>query len=331
EEHYAKEIEAHLAKLDVYKKVFEPIPGMGPKISGRIISAIGDLRRFETCWALTAYMGYHVRPDGTCPRRRKGIASPEAGKAITKGSDRRVDFGGWNTLGRQGLYLWAEQINKASPKKDDGRLPFKKLLVGRKAYLARKGWISAVNDLKKSGDVSSELIDFITAMEMACEDKNAHNIPNWFYNGGKLIEDAQNPYITAVNSTRVQVQPWELRDALKELLKPKKDRKEFPSLPKMEISIEMKREINRFCKSQWVSKKRLHLGSYRWLINSVLIRRYIWPEYRKFLGLPPDLDPRKLEPSEQKEVGQNHQPVRYDTLADEYDCGLPSKVYMPMV
>jgi hypothetical protein len=79
---------------DVWKKLFADLPGVGPAIAARIISAIIDVRRFETDAKLKKFMGVHVMPDGTFPRRRsKEVAN-------------------WHPDARQALYLLADQFVK---------------------------------------------------------------------------------------------------------------------------------------------------------------------------------------------------------------------------
>lgn len=89
-----KDLKHALEALDVYTEIFEPIEGMGPRIAGRIISAVGDIRRFETPAKLCAFLGVHVLNDGTFPRRRGG------------------SIANWHGDGRQALYLSFEQWNK---------------------------------------------------------------------------------------------------------------------------------------------------------------------------------------------------------------------------
>lgn len=89
-----RELEQALEDLDVYTQIFKPIEGMGPRIAGRIISAVGDIRRFETAPKLIKFLGAHVLPDGTFARRRQGQVA------------------NWHGDGRQALYLAADQWNK---------------------------------------------------------------------------------------------------------------------------------------------------------------------------------------------------------------------------
>jgi|CXWL01.1.fsa_nt_gi hypothetical protein len=89
-----RELEQALEELDVYTEIFKPIEGMGPRIAGRIISAVGDIRRFETAPKLIKFLGVHVLSDGTFPRRRQGQVA------------------NWHGDGRQALYLAADQWNK---------------------------------------------------------------------------------------------------------------------------------------------------------------------------------------------------------------------------
>ncbi len=339
EDFYAAEIASQIEGLEVWRKVYSQIPGMGPKIAGRIASAIGDIRRFETAYALACYFGWHVRKDGTCPKRKKGL-SPEMRKEMAARDESPADYGGWNGLGRQGTFLWCEQVNRATPERDPDLYRFKEKLVGRKGYLARKAWVhaaletaggpdavppppafldgwqAALQTTTKNSEATSELKAFLTALENSGE--------NWFRAGVPLREDSSNPYLVCCREPRIVERPWELRDALAELLKragedvPDEDmatgdpevteeieqqllddsdeqekvQKWKYGLPKMELQIELVRELRRFIRTTALSKKRIHQGSYRWLVNEVLIRKHLWPLNRQMLGLTTSCDPR---------------------------------------
>ena len=89
-----KEIEKLLKNDPVYQLVFDPIPGCGPLISGRIMAAIVDIRGFRTRPQLTAFAGYHHFADGSRARRVAGRVS------------------NWNPEFKQAVYLWTEQTLK---------------------------------------------------------------------------------------------------------------------------------------------------------------------------------------------------------------------------
>jgi hypothetical protein len=103
-------IEKTLTSMDVYKKVFEPIPGVGPLIAARIIANIGDIRRFRSQASLTAFAGYHHFEDGTRARRVAGKVS------------------NWSPELKQAVYLWCDQTLK---RKDS---PWRAKLDKRRAY-----------------------------------------------------------------------------------------------------------------------------------------------------------------------------------------------------
>ncbi len=339
EKHYSAEVEAHLETMPLYHEVYKKIPGMGPKIASRIMAAIGDIRRFRSAFALAAYFGYHVRPDGSCPRRLKGM-SDELRKKIDSEGGRYNDYGAWNKLGRQGLFLWAEQVSRATPNKAPRLMPFKEKLVARKGYVARKYWLKAVAELT-GAKLSPELSEFRQVMEATG--------PDWLRQGGALPGGPDNPYLAAANEPQVLLQPWMFRDALSELLRRSGEDESAPesepqgppsgedeeallaqeeaadkatkakfSLPRLELRPELKREIKRFLRSYFLSRKRIHLGSYRWLINSVLIRNYIWPMNREFLGLSKCPDPEWRTKKERRlRAGQQEfEPVRFTDIAE---------------
>ena len=89
-----KELEKAVYDLDVWDKVFEPIPGIGPRIAARIINAIIDIRRFKKASQLVAFLGVHVLKDGKFARRRNN------------------QIANWHPDGRQALYLLADQFNR---------------------------------------------------------------------------------------------------------------------------------------------------------------------------------------------------------------------------
>ena len=95
---------------DIWVHVFEPIPGCGPLIGARFITAIGDIRRFETLPKLKAYAGYHHFEDGSRARRRAGTVS------------------NWQTNLKQAVYLLCEQTVKMPAS------PWRMRLDQRKAY-----------------------------------------------------------------------------------------------------------------------------------------------------------------------------------------------------
>jgi len=70
-----KNLEKAVQALDIFQEVFAHIPGCGPRITAGLMSAIVDIRRFKTAAKLVKYLGAHVLPDGTFPRRRIGQTS----------------------------------------------------------------------------------------------------------------------------------------------------------------------------------------------------------------------------------------------------------------
>lgn len=89
-----KQLKKTLAKTEVFTELFLPLPGVGPKIAGRIISAIIDIRRFPTAPKLKKFMGVHVLEDGSFARRRHGQVA------------------NWHGDARQALYLLGDQFNR---------------------------------------------------------------------------------------------------------------------------------------------------------------------------------------------------------------------------
>lgn len=80
--------------LDIYTELFKPVVGLGPMIASRIISAVIDIRRFETKAKLRAFCGVHLLGDGRFPRRRNN------------------EIANWNGDCRQALFLLGDQFNR---------------------------------------------------------------------------------------------------------------------------------------------------------------------------------------------------------------------------
>jgi len=100
-----KAMAKHVETMDIFQQLFAPIKGCGPRISARLLVAIGDIRRFETtCRSdgkmshgsakLKSYLGVSVNPDGTFRRKRKGQVA------------------NWHNEGRLALYLVVDQFIK---------------------------------------------------------------------------------------------------------------------------------------------------------------------------------------------------------------------------
>ncbi len=89
-----KDLAKALKALDVFTDIFGKVEGCGSSIAAGIISAVGDIRRFETKPKFKAFLGVHVLTDGTFARRRRNQTS------------------NWNPAGRQAMYLFGDQMNR---------------------------------------------------------------------------------------------------------------------------------------------------------------------------------------------------------------------------
>jgi len=89
-----KRLEKAVEATDVFQKVLNPIEGCGAAIASRIVASITDIRSFKTAPKLKKFMGVHVLPDGTFPRRRND------------------ECANWKPDARQALYLLADQFNR---------------------------------------------------------------------------------------------------------------------------------------------------------------------------------------------------------------------------
>jgi hypothetical protein len=89
-----KELKKAVRSLAVWQEIFEPLEGVGEMIAARLISVVGDIRRFETDSKFCKYLGVHVLLDGRFPRRRNG------------------ECANWNNEARQAMYLLGDQFNR---------------------------------------------------------------------------------------------------------------------------------------------------------------------------------------------------------------------------
>lgn len=121
--------------LDLYLKLFEPIPGMGPAIAGRIISIVIDIRRFPTVGKFRKYCGLHVTKDGKFPRRRR------------RTKDDLSNPNNWQPELRQAFYLFAGQL-VYKPNTPWGQ----KLIEAKVYYRKRHPEVVVVNGKKRYTD-----------------------------------------------------------------------------------------------------------------------------------------------------------------------------------
>lgn len=126
-----KELEKAVYALDIWKKVFEPIPGVGPKIAARIVNAVIDIRRFKTAPQFVKFLGVHVNPTQPrhlqFPRRRNG------------------QIANWHPDGRQALFLLSDQFNRQAKK----GTKWGNYLIKTKAALRKRHPEVVVEDGKK--------------------------------------------------------------------------------------------------------------------------------------------------------------------------------------
>ncbi|MDD5527703.1 MAG: transposase [Patescibacteria group bacterium] len=89
-----KELKEAVRAMPVWQKIFEQLEGVGEMIAARLITAVGDIRRFENDSKFKAYLGAHVLADGRFPRQRNS------------------ELANWNNEARQALYLLGDQFNR---------------------------------------------------------------------------------------------------------------------------------------------------------------------------------------------------------------------------
>lgn len=116
-----KEVMKALKSLDIFKKVFEPILGVGPRIAARLINAIGDIRRFDSADKLVQFcgVGFMNDKDGNpvAQRRRSGSVA------------------NWHGDARQALYLLMDQWNRQKNRED---APWGQRFLANKAHFRRQ-------------------------------------------------------------------------------------------------------------------------------------------------------------------------------------------------
>lgn len=108
-----KKREAELKKivqsLPVWQELLGPIEGVGEMIAARLISAVGDIRRFESAAKFKAFAGVHVF--GTDGRKMSPGTNPLAagGKFVRRRTGVIAD---WHPTLRQAFYLMSDQFNR---------------------------------------------------------------------------------------------------------------------------------------------------------------------------------------------------------------------------
>lgn len=101
------ELKKIVQSLDVWREIFAPIEGVGEMIAARIISAVGDIRRFETAPKFKAFAGVHVF--GVDGKKSPLGTDPSGGKFVRRRTGVIAD---WNPTLRQALYLLGDQFNR---------------------------------------------------------------------------------------------------------------------------------------------------------------------------------------------------------------------------
>lgn len=104
------ELKAKVHQLDLWKELFEPITGFGEIITARLVSTIGDIRRFrrpgepwiKAANRLVKFCGVHVMQGG-----QYADVPPE--KSFPRLRQGGIDF---DQEARQALYLFADQMNR---------------------------------------------------------------------------------------------------------------------------------------------------------------------------------------------------------------------------
>lgn len=89
-----KELTKLIKDFPLYRDILSGVEGCGISIAARIISSIGDVRRFPTEAKFLAFCGLHCLPDGRFARKRTG------------------EVANWSNEARQGFYLLGDQMNR---------------------------------------------------------------------------------------------------------------------------------------------------------------------------------------------------------------------------
>ncbi len=97
EERRNKELTKAVESVEVWKRIFANVEGVGHRLAAGIIAPIGDIRRFiasNGAARLKKFCGVHVMDDGRFPRRRE------------------KEPANWSPQARQALYLLSDQFNR---------------------------------------------------------------------------------------------------------------------------------------------------------------------------------------------------------------------------
>lgn len=109
EKRVEREAEKVMKSMPIYKQVFEPIAGIGPRIAMRMIASIPDISAFETREQFCAFCGVHaLGPDGK--KLRKGEIPPSARGGFPR--KKRGVVCDWKPTLRQALFLFDDQLNR---------------------------------------------------------------------------------------------------------------------------------------------------------------------------------------------------------------------------
>ena len=122
----ADKVEDRLEGVDIYNAWLRHVPGVGPMLSGGLISVIDPISEVEKPSSLWKYAGMHV-VDGKAPKRKKGQKvtwNPFFRTLCWKLGDSFVKAGGYY-----------RKVYDRARKKEDSRVPFKVPVEDAQGYL----------------------------------------------------------------------------------------------------------------------------------------------------------------------------------------------------
>jgi hypothetical protein len=160
-----KRLERAIKKIPAYQAVFKQVKGTGPAIAARIMTGIGDVRRFPTDAKFRKFCGLAVDGKGRFPVRRRGQVCS------------------WNGDVRQGLYLLADQFVRQKDSTEWGRI-----FLENKVYLRqRQPDILIREDIVVNG----ELVEQIFTKKETGEEVERKTIVSDWKNLGKIPKSTQ--------------------------------------------------------------------------------------------------------------------------------------------
>lgn len=134
EKQRGNELDSVMRHSELYKAVFGPIRGIGPRIAARIIAEVGNIDRFKTAQDLSRYGGFEPTREGKLPSKKRGGVvnrSPLMNAVGFLAQDQMWTYGAKTELG----IMLRDHVNRECPCTPEERKNDPEL---------RKKWLGAV-------------------------------------------------------------------------------------------------------------------------------------------------------------------------------------------